>query len=142
MMVVPYRAEHLLGLQIQMGQKGVAPFITEEYAKSLEGGIAFSAMVDDECIAVGGVAKIWENRGIVWSILGEKAGPHLVSIHRLAKMVLKDVPFKRIEADTPCEFVQGHRWLRMLGFKMEAKCMKAFRPGGGDSALYAKVNHG
>ena len=38
-----------------------------------------------------------------------------------------------------CEFEQGHRWAKMLGFTMEAERMRAYRPDGGDVALYARV---
>ena len=141
MIIVPYQAEHLLSMQIQMAQRGVAPFITAEYAKSLEGH-AISALVDGECLAVGGIAKIWEHRGVAWSIIDVRAGAHFLTIHKACVKLLDEAPFRRIEADVACTFEAGHRWLRMLGFKLEAPRMAAFGVDGSDSALYARVKHG
>lgn len=139
---VPFKAEHLLKLQLQDGQLASGTSITKEYARMLEGQWAFTAMVDNEPVAVAGVTEIWENRGLVWSFMGRNAGPHFVAIHKAALRLLSLVPYRRLEADTPCGFEQGHRWLRMLGFTMEAERMRAYLPGGGDSSLYARVNHG
>ena len=119
MIVVPYKAEHLLDLQIQEGQRGVAPFITEAYAKALEDGYTFSALEDGRPLVVGGIAKVWDNRGLVWAFMGQNAGPHFVAIHKAAMGLLAKAPYRRLEADTPCGFEQGHRWLRMLGFKLK-----------------------
>jgi hypothetical protein len=140
MIVVPYKAEHLMALQLQRGQAYCAPFITEEYARLLEGKFALTALDDEgQPIMVAGVAPIWENRGLVWSFVGRNAGKHFVAIHKACLEVLDAAPYRRLEADTACEFKAGHRWLRMLGFVMEAERMRAYRPDGGDSALYARV---
>lgn len=142
MIVVPYKAEHLLALKMQPAQGHCAQYITPEYARMLEREYAFTALEGDEVLAVGGVTKLWENRAIVWSFIDWRAAKHMVPIHRAVKKILDLAPYKRLEADTPCEFKQGHRWLRMLGFRMEAERMEAYRVDGGDSALYARVKHG
>jgi len=140
MKVIPFKAEHLAQLQIQPGQRDTLSYVTAPaYAKMLEGQFAFTAMVGDEVVAVGGVTELWDNRGLVWSFVDANAGKHFVALHKAVKEVLDFVPYKRLEADTPCEFEAGHRWLRMLGFTMEAPRMRAYRVDGGDSALYAKV---
>ncbi len=140
MNVVPFKAEHLLSMQLQRSQNGLKPFITEEYAHMLEGQFAFTAVSDDdEVVAVGGVTELWENRALAWTFIDSRAGKHFVALHKIVKDLLDIVPYRRIEAETSCGFTPGHRWLRMLGFQLEAECMKAFQPDGGDSALYAKV---
>jgi len=139
MNIVPFQAEHILRLQLQEEQRGLAPFITHAYARMLEGEFAFTGLVDGEPIAVAGITPLWENRGLCWCFMGAKAGPHFVQITKVALDLLDLAPYRRIEADTPCEFKQGHRWLRMLGFQMEAERMRAHRVDGGDSALYARV---
>ena len=139
MIVVPYKAEHLLALQMQPGQGYCLRFVTPEYAKALESAHAFTAMVGGQVVAVGGVAEIWENRGLAWSFIDRRAGAHFPALHKVVKEGLDAAPYRRIEAETPCNFEQGHRWLKMLGFELEAERMKAFRVDGGDSALYARV---
>jgi len=139
MNVVPFKAEHLLGMQLQRGQEYCAPHITEAYAKALEGVHAFTGMVDGVPIGVGGVVELWDNRALLWSFIDRRAGPHFISVHRATKMFLETLPYRRIEAECDCEFAAGHRWLKKLGFEMEAPRMRAFRIDGGDSALYARV---
>ncbi len=141
MIVVPYKAEHLLALKMQPGQSYCMPFVTDEYAKALESAWAFTALENDEVVAVGGIAELWANRGLAWTFIDRRAGRHFVALHKVVKNLLDTVPFRRVEAETACNFEQGHRWLRMLGFKLEAECMEAFRVDGGDSALYARVKH-
>ena len=142
MNVVPFKAEHLLALQLQQGQAHAQPFITEDYAHMLEGEYAFTALADGVPIAVGGVTKLWDERGLAWTFVSRNAGAHFVELHKAVKAMLDIVPYRRVEADTPCDFEQGHRWLRMLGFTLEAERMRAFRVDGGDSALYARVRNG
>lgn len=139
MEIVPFKAEHILALQLQDEQAYSKPFITEEYAKWLEGEYAFTALVDGKPIAVAGVTELWANRALMWSFLGKDAGPHLLAIHKATLRAIKALPYRRLEADTPCDFVEGHRWLKMLGFKLEAERMEAYLPNGGDSSLYARV---
>lgn len=139
MNIVPYKAEHLMELQLQEGQEYSSVYVTPEYAKALEDQFAFTAMAGDKPVAVGGVCKLWDNRGLAWTFIDQRAGEYFVEIHKAVKRMLDIVPYRRIEAETPCEFKQGHRWLRMLGFKLEAERMVAFRIDGGDSALYARV---
>lgn len=141
MIVVPYKAEHLMALKMQPGQSYCLPFVTPEYAKALESACAFTAMEGDQVVAVGGIAELWSNRGLAWTFIDRRAGKHFLALHNAVKKILDEAPFRRVEAETPCEFKAGHRWLRMLGFKMEAERMEAFRVDGGDAALYARVNH-
>lgn len=139
MTIVPFKAAHLLALQLQPGQDYCVPFITEEYAQLLEGEFAFTAMEGDTPLAVGGVKELWPGRGLCWTFIDHRAGAHFVAIHKAVKALLDIVPYRRVEAETSCEFLPGHRWLRMLGFQMEAERMRAYRVDGGDSALYARV---
>jgi hypothetical protein len=137
--VVPYRAAHLLELQLQDGQLSSTPAITPVYAVQLEGEFAFTAFYHGKILAVGGVLELWKNRGQAWTMIDRSAGKHFLELHHAVKRMLDIVPYRRIEADTACEFEQGHRWLKALGFQLEAPRMKAHRIDGGDSALYARV---
>lgn len=139
--VVPYKAEHLLTLNLQRGQEYCVPSITPVYAKQLEATDAYTVLAGDRPVAVGGVFPIWDNRALVWSFMDSQAGPYFCQIHKAVLRFLDSLPYRRLEADTPCEFEAGHRWLRLLGFKMEAERMRAYMVDGGDAALYAKVKH-
>jgi hypothetical protein len=142
MIVVPYKAEHLLALKVQPGQAYCLKYVTPEYAQQLESAHAFTALEGEQVLAVGGVMEIWENRGLAWTFIDRRDGGWFPALFKAIKRFLSEVPYRRIEAETACEFEQGHRMLRMLGFHLEAECMEAFRVDGGNSALYALVKHG
>jgi hypothetical protein len=139
MNIVPYQAEHLLALQLQPSQAYCAPLVSAEYARTLESAHAFTALVDGQPITVGGVAELWANRALLWSFIDRRAGPHFVGVHRATLRFLESLPYRRIEAECDVEFGPGHRWLKKLGFVLEAPRMRAFRVDGGDSALYARI---
>ena len=139
MNIVPFKAEHLMDLQLQESQQFCGPAVSPQYAMYLEGEFSFTALDGDKVLCVGGVTAIWDNRAIAWMLVDGSAGKHFVEIHKAAKRMLDMVPYARVEADTPCEFEAGHKWLKMLGFQLEAERMRAHRIDGGDSALYARV---
>lgn len=139
MIIVPYEAEHLMKLKLQPEQRFCLGHITAAHAKALEGKYSFTALVDGEPIAVGGITELWENRALCWTFIDGRAGEYFVQLHKIVRDLLDMVPYRRLEAETSCDFKQGHRWLRMLGFQLEAERMRAFRVDGGDSSLYARV---
>lgn len=89
--------------------------------------------------AVGGIAKVSEHRGYVWSIIGTDAGPHMLEIYRTALAMVNESQFKRLEMDVVCGFSQGIRFAEMLGFTCEALCMRGYKPDGSDASLFARV---
>lgn len=139
MSLVPFRAEHLALVQVQDAQTHVSPFMTYEHAQALEPTLAFTYIVDGVVLGVGGLVEIWPGRASMWAYLGKNAGRHFVAIHRAALALLEVADFRRVEADVDVDFAAGHRWLELLGFKLEAPRMRSFLPTGGDSALYARV---
>lgn len=139
MRVVPYQSQHLLFMQLQDGQAYCKAHTTEAHAKALENEYAFTVLAGDLPIGVGGVTDIYEGRGLLWSYIDQRAGPHFIAIHRVTERFLAAMPHRRIEAYTPCEFKAGHRWLKKLGFTLEAERMRNFDIDGGDSAMYARV---
>lgn len=139
MILVPYIAEHLFMLKAQEAQQYLAKHMDDKYAKDLEATLAWTGFVGERVIGCFGVAPMWTHRALLWSYMDQSAGRHLVSVHKAVMRYLEVTPYRRIEAEVDCEFEQGHRWLRMLGFQLEAERMRGYRIDGGDSALYARV---
>jgi hypothetical protein len=137
--LIPFRAEHLALVQVQEAQTNVSPFMTYEHARALETTLAFTYMVGGAVLGVGGLVEMWPGRATMWAYLSQDAGRHFVGIHRAALALLEVADFRRVEADVGVDFAAGHRWLQMLGFKLEAARMRSFLPTGGDSSLYARV---
>ena len=143
MIVKEYKAEHLTSMGLQEHQRYLSSWVTPEMAHEIEKaeGWAFTAMEDDgEVLAVAGVIMQWQNRGMAWAYISDKVvGSKFIRIHRAASRFLKCCYLQRIEMTVDCDFEQGHRWAKRLGFTLEAECMKHYLPTGGDCALYARV---
>lgn len=140
MKVIPYEAKHLFAFNLQEGQKDTLCMLSPQYAQFLEGQFAFTALDEEgKIVAVGGLAEMWEGRALAWMLIDRDAGKHFVALHKVVKHMLAIAPYRRIEANAAVEFPEAHRWLRMLGFEVEAPLLRAFRGDGGDSSMYALV---
>lgn len=115
-------------------------YVNEGHLKALaDSKYAYSIFVDDRLIACAGVVEYWHNRGEAWAIVGREASPHMRRLSGIVTRFLDTLPIKRVEACVDVGFVAGHRWIRLLGFKMEAPLLKSFRPSGKDASLYARI---
>jgi hypothetical protein len=137
--VVAFKPAHLDQLVLQEAQEYFGAEIAREgYADILRGGPAFTALAGDEVVACSGCLEIWDNRAAAWALVGKNAGRNMVSIHRAVSGFLLAAPWRRVEAAVDVGFEAGMRWIEMLGFQREA-VMRAYRPDGGDSYLFARV---
>lgn len=142
MNVVPFKAHHLKTLSLQEEQQYLAQYMTDEQMIAIEqGGWGWSGVYPDGLVVgCAGVLPMWQGRGIAWAYLSDAAqGLEFIKVHKAVKKFLDSCYLQRIEMTVDCDFKQGHRWARLLGFEMEAERMKAYRPDGGDCALYARV---
>lgn len=137
--VIEFKAEHLDLIALQESQQYLRAHMEPGMGVYLESLQAFTGIADGVVVACAGVLPYWEGRGLAWAYLGETAGRHMASVHRAVKRYLEVAPFNRIEAAVDVEFEEGHRWIQMLGFKLEAQHMAKFRPDGGAASLYARV---
>ena len=141
MKIVKLQSDHLYKIDLQQAQSYLRKHISQELAKGLEHEYAsFTAMDGDKVIACAGIIKIWEGRGLVWSYLSDDAGKYLVHIHKATKRMLDVIEFDRLEAMVDEGFNEGHRWVKMLGFKLETpEPMRKYTPDGRSSYLYSRV---
>lgn len=142
MNVVPFKAHHLKSLSLQEQQQYLAQYMTDEQMVAIEnGGWGWSGVYPDGfVVGCAGVIPLWQGRGMAWAYLSEAACKmEFLKVHRAVMNFLDSCYLHRIEMTVDCDFEQGHRWARMLGFEMEAERMKGYRPDGGDCALYARV---
>ena len=101
-------------------------------------GLAWTAEDDGRVVMCGGLLPQWENRALAWALIGENAGAHFAMIHRHVKQFLTLCPYRRIEAHVDVGFAAGVRWMKMLGFELEAY-KKAFRPDGPDMLEFVRI---
>lgn len=104
---------------------------------------AFTAMRDRQPIACFGVVEAWPGRGIAWCLFGTPVkGASMVPIHRRIRDGLWDChtrfDMRRIEMGVHTDYVDGHRWAAMLGFRREGT-MRLYSADGSDMDLYARI---
>lgn len=137
MVIVPFRAEHVDLLEEQEHSRHWG--LTADAVRALEGPYAYTGMVDGRPVVCAGVQSLWTGRGHAWAYLSWDSGTHFLAITRSVGRFLRTAPFVRIECAVACDFEPGHRWARLLGFKMEAERMERYGPDNEDYALYARV---
>jgi RimJ/RimL family protein N-acetyltransferase len=137
--VVPFETEHLNTIMLQPAQQQFFSYFNAEYGQALkQSGPAFTGIHEGQVLGCAGLVKQWENRAIAWALLSGNIGNEFVRIHRAVQRFLDLTEFDRVEAHVDADFVAGHRWIRMLGFREEGY-MKRFNPNGGDAVLYARL---
>ena len=143
MMIVAFKPEHLKSLVLQDAQEYFGAEISRpgygEYLRSA--GQAFTAIDGDLVLACSGCCEVWQDRAQAWALVSKDAGRHMIGIHRAVEGFLKQAEWRRIEAAVDVGFDEGMRWLELLGFYNETpdKPLRAYRPNGGDSYLFARV---
>ena len=137
----PFKAEHLSALTVQEAQRWTMSYMPPSMMQLLEGLWSNTVFKDGRPICCGGVIEQRPDYGILWSFVGSDVTPHdFFHLHRLARLFIRSLPYRRLEMHVDCEFVNGHRWARALGFRCEAPRMRAFLLHGLDAALYARIN--
>lgn len=139
MIVIPFRREHLDMIDVQPAQAYWRPYIEANDVSALEQHQSFTCVEGDKILMCFGWIEIYPTRAAVWALISGTCGKHFVGMTRIAKRLISGLPYKRVEIDVDCEFEQGHRWAKMLGFSLEAERLRGHRIDGGDCAIYAKV---
>lgn len=139
MIVIPFRVDHFRAIDIQPAQARVRDMVRADDLAALEAGASYTCMHNRAVLACFGWIEIYPHRGSLWALLSASCGRHMTGMTRIAKRLIESAPFRRLEIDVDCEFEQGHRWARMLGFSLEAERLRGYRMDGGDSAIYARI---
>jgi len=134
MMVVPFRPDHVMRMDVQVAQTGelTAERMAAQY------GHAWTAVVDDRPMCCAGLQEMWPGRAYAWALLARDAGRHMIAITRAVRAHIDRAPFHRIELAVAAEFWPGVRWAKLLGFDLECKARK-YMPNGGDAWIFVKV---
>ena len=141
MEITPFKIEHLESLELQAAQYSFQPlFQKKSYGESLQrNGVAYTAIIDGQAVAIAGVMTMWEGRGIAWAFFSQKALDNFAWIYRAIKRFLSLSDLRRIECFVDCEFANAHRLALCLGFVLECERMRSFTPDGRDCALYVRI---
>jgi RimJ/RimL family protein N-acetyltransferase len=140
--IVPFEVRHLDTIMLQPAQQQFFSYFDPSYAEALKvSGPCFTAINNGRVLGCAGLVKQWENRAIAWALLSGNVGKDFIKVHRAVARFLDLCEFRRVEAFVDVNFVQGHRWIEMLGFSPEGY-MRQFNPDGGDAMMYARLKNG
>ena len=136
MRIIKFLPEHIKQIALQPHQES-AEIYNHDYS-----GLVNDAwtLLDNNGIPVfiGGFYQIWNNRQVCWCLLSYDSGKHFTRIIRAVKKELAN-RVGRIECYVSPEFVQGHRFAKLLGFTCEAEYMSGFHANGEPAAMYSIV---
>lgn len=112
---------------------------TPEYAGIITDNFSISAWDGTKCIAAAGIVPIYQGRAAAWALISKEAGPHMVQLTRAIRRGLALDPTPRIETVVNADFINGHRWARMVGMECECPLMRKHGVHGQDEALYVRI---
>jgi hypothetical protein len=140
----PFKAEDVTYLNRQTGPnfEGSNYIQKEHYFAAEKLPHSYTILIKGRIVACCGVIEYWKDRGEAWSIIDRYSKAEFVLLFRTVKKLLEDAPIRRIEATINKNFPAGHRWIKLLGFELEAETLKSYGLTGDDYSLYAKVKHG
>lgn len=139
MIVIPFRAEHLFIIDGQEHQADELKGVSFEYAKQLEALESYTAIHNGEVLACAGFFPFHDQRALCWTYLSKNAGKRFISLHKTVKRIVDSMKYNRLEMDVACDFEEGHRWAKLLGFELETPRMRAYFNDGTDAAKYVRI---
>ena len=135
--MVPFAAEHYTQMDVQHAQAIMRDIVSIDGLRGLECPYASTLMQDGLPLACAGAAKYWEGRALLWSFLSSRVDArNFRQVHAAAHQFLSGLPYRRLEASVEIGFEAGHRWLRLLGFKVETPLLRRFGCDGSDHVGY------
>lgn len=133
--------EHLVWLMDRWKMDYLRPFVSKErIEEAAKGRYCFTAISSKIGVAgVAGVTEYYPGRGECWAILSPGLKSEMLQVHRVVRRFIDMAPYRRLEAVVDVSFAQGHRWMKMLGFQVEAERLRYYTPDGRDVRLYSKI---
>lgn len=137
---VPFEAAHYDLMRVQAAQEWMQTNVTSSELRGLENPYAATLMEDGCPLVCAGPVIYWPGRALLWSFFSDRVTRrNFMSVHLAAREYLAGLPIKRLEASVNVDFVNGHRWMKALGFVVEAPFQEAFQVDGKDSVGYVRI---
>lgn len=141
MRVVPFEPAHLEQLKLQKGQEYLTPYLgqAEITGEAFTGFSESGRMLGCAGFVPTDLVPSTHPKALAWAMLCEMTRGEFVAVHRTVRDMLERQPYRRITATVDCAFLEGHRWVRQLGFHLEAPRMIFGGLNGRDCSLYARI---
>jgi RimJ/RimL family protein N-acetyltransferase len=141
MIIVPFQPEHFEQIDLQTQQLWYRDILDKEKLEQVAQGEAYTVLDGDKVVAIGGVQDIWTGRGAVWAFLSYDMRKYMRFCHSaVLKFLEMTKTYNRIECVVDKDFPNGHRWMKLLGFKREG-IMEKYLPNGEDVVSYSRVKY-
>lgn len=136
--LVPFRRWHYNWL-VEQGEPGDhVVHLPEGVLAQLETQDSWTAVVDNDPVAAGGLVQHWPGRFLAWTYMGPRTAQHMRWLTRLVREHLKDKQ-GRFEMTVRADFRPGQRWAEMLGFQVETPVLRQYGPSGEDHIGYVRI---
>lgn len=96
---------------------------------------------NNDILFIGGLVKIHNKRLLLWSFISKNAGKYMLFITRKTKDIISQYKDIRLETNVSENFINGHKWAKILGFKFEA-ILECYAENGNNMAMYSIINKG
>lgn len=137
--IVPFIPAHLKDFECIEQQRDIQNLFCQEYGEYLCQGEAYSVIVDGVVISMHGVLNCEGDRFFSWSLMSNKTMNYMHFITRHVNSFLDKFKGGRVETIVLKDFKQGHRWVKMLGFKNETPNGMEKYFNGKNYCLYSRV---
>lgn len=124
MVKVPFLSVHLDDVSLQEGQQEMVEYLEQDgYAEMLESiDGSYSVFNDGILMGCGGLANQGNGRALAWTLITAKCeGYNMIEVTRIVKDAIVNSDYRRIEAIVKDGFEAGHKWMRLLGFRLETE---------------------
>jgi hypothetical protein len=89
----------------------------------------WTMLYDDVPLLCGGTLEQWPGRHSSWAFLNKHSARHMVAVVREARRIIRR-PKCRVDMTVRLDFLPGHKFAKMLGFRVETAIMDAYGPEG------------
>ena len=141
MKLVPYSSDHLDLLPDFGNQEAIVrPFLARlQGCRYEDSGPAFSGFVGETIVGCAGLIENHAHMATAWALLPkQEMAQRFVAIHRAVGDFLDRQSYRRINAHVLYQDRVGHRWARMLGFRIEVFCRPHYAPDGSAVTEYVR----
>lgn len=124
MVKVPFLSVHLDDIALQAGQHDMVEFLEQDgYAEMLEAvDGSYSVFKDGVLMGCGGLASQGNGRALAWTLITAMCeGTDMIAVTKIVRDAIVNSKYRRIEAIVRGDFEAGHKWMRLLGFKLETE---------------------
>lgn len=135
--VVPFKHWHVQWLEEDGEVQGAGTLLTQDVLKYMEMTNSRTIALDGRTIMCGGTMTQWPGRHVMWAYLSVRSGPHMMFITHETRKYLREIQ-GRIECTVRSDFEAGHRWARLLGFRVETAKMEGYGPEGESHTGYVR----